>query len=299
MVGSLGTGLGGGIVPTSPLSSSNDGLSSGCTAGPEVLNAPAKELRSLPRIISVEEIPPGTSKPGNPCQIPGREAEGVFTKPVKTTGGRDKGKPSPLSRKKKRQPDVERIEEMATDSDGSSCSRMSVGSGVSVESTATVSSTASGTKRKRGRQPTTGEYVGLKAAKQEALEAEIKLMEARAEREMAEMAYEARKTRSKTSELLFSEGLNDLKPKEIKGVSGNVPEVEIVEPGIEGITALRKRIKGDLDMVTTVATKSSNLKGGYIKALKEAVKSIDDAMEVLLTIIQVHEGGECPTREGK
>jgi len=181
-----------------------------------VLNAPAKDLAkdpgSFPRIISVEEIPPGTSRPRNLCQTPGREGEEVFTKPVRVTGGRDRGKPSPLSRKKLRQPDVEMIEEMATDSDGSNCSRMSVGSGISVESTATVSSTASGTKRKRGRQPTTGEYVGLKA-KQEALEAEIKLMETRAEREMAEMAYEARKTRSKINELLLTEGLRGLKAK--------------------------------------------------------------------------------------
>jgi len=242
-----------------------------------VLNAPAKDSRGVPRVISVEEIPQGTSRIGNPHQTMGREAGEAFTKPSKATGGRDKGKPSPLSRKKARQPDVEMTEEMATDSDESNCSKMSVGSGVSIEST------ASGVKRKRGRQPTTGEYVGLKAAKQEALEAEIKLMEARAEREMAEMAYEARRTRSKTNELLFTEGLRGLKQKEIEDPSAAEPETEITESEIEGITALRKRIKGDLEMVTTVATKSSNLKGGYIKALKEAAKSIDDAVEVLLT----------------
>jgi len=48
-------------------------------------------------------------------------------------------------------------------------------------------------------------------------------MEARAEREMAEMAYEARKTRSKTNELLLTEGLRGLKPKETEGV----PETEM------------------------------------------------------------------------
>jgi len=277
MVGSLGTGMGGGIVPTPPLSSSNDGLSSGYTAGPEVLNAPAKDPRSLPRITSIEEIPPGTSKTGNPCQTLGKEAGEAFSKPTRAAGARDRGKPSPLSRKKAKQPDVEMIEEMSTDSDESNCSKMSVGSGRSTDST------ASGIKRKRGRPPTTGEYVGLKAAKQEALEMEIKLMEARAERETAEMACEARKTRSKTNELLLSEGLRCLKPKRKDDTSEDVPDIEIAKPEIEGITAIRKRIKGDLEMVTTVATKSSDLKGGYIKALKEAVKSIDDAMEVLLT----------------
>lgn len=148
------------------------------------------------------------------------------------------------------------------DSNYSNCSKMSV------ESTATVSSTASGTKRKRGRQLTTGEYVGVKAAKQEALEMEIKLMEARAEREMAEMAYEARKTRSRTNELLLIEGSRGLSQPETVDISDETAEMEI-----EGITAIRKRIKNDLD----VDHKSGNK---VFKSQRRLCKSFEGCSQV-------------------
>lgn len=47
------------------------------------------------------------------------------------------------------------------------------------------------------------------------------------------------------------------------------------------VTALSERIHGDLDIVFNVATKSGNLKGTFVRALKESVASIKMATEIL------------------
>lgn len=187
-------------------------------------------------------------------------------------------KPASLSKKKKKQASGKGTitDEVMIDSDESDSSRRSVGS---VRSTSTTSSFASGAvKRKRGAPPTTGEYLGYAKAKQEAAERERELMEALAEREVAEMECEVRTTRVRSNISIPNTSVSENLQADLEDI-GNEASV----PEVESITALRKRIKGDLDMVTMVATKSSNLKNNYVKYLKDAAKSINAAVEILLS----------------
>lgn len=271
---------GGGIVPTPSLSSSCEGLSSECTAGSEVLVTTANEPRSLPTIISMVEFPPGPSGINNFCQIKDRREKEPFVKPAAVgEEGQGQDRPGSLSRKKKKQNQRAGAEiytdEVNMDSDGSDVSRRSAGS------TSTTSSYASGIKRKRGFPPTTGEYTGLKEAKEKACEAELRLMEIQAEREVAELAHEARLTRLRSRQLLPAANQSGL--EQIEQLESDNIEDEMNEPNIEGTIALKQRIKNDLDMVTMVASKSSNLKGGYIKILKDAAASLNSITDVLLS----------------
>ncbi|XP_013175730.1 PREDICTED: uncharacterized protein LOC106123866 [Papilio xuthus] len=112
-------------------------------------------------------------------------------------------------------------------------------------------------RRGRGRPPTTGEYVGLAAAKEslrKATEAEIR---ARAEAELLESVVEARKTRS------------------ILAIAGSSHDARTAENEDTATTVL-KRIETSLEVVEKVAKKSSNLKGTFVRALHDAVSAIKE-----------------------
>lgn len=146
-------------------------------------------------------------------------------------------------------------------------------------STASTSSAASGIKRKRGRPPTTGEYVGRAAAMEEAARREREVMELRAEHELTEMASEARVTRAKSGSpsLLAFATATPFQSDRKTGDSQTGEE----DPEDMGPRALQRRVLEDLNIVTNVAAKSSNLKGNFVRALREAASSIAGAVEKL------------------
>ncbi|KPJ21636.1 Uncharacterized 50 kDa protein in type I retrotransposable element R1DM [Papilio machaon] len=122
-------------------------------------------------------------------------------------------------------------------------------------------STRSPGKRKgRGRPPTTGEYVGLAAAKQAFLKAQEEEMKARAEAELLDSVAEARRTRSTLSPAYS--------PELVLGEPAN--------PDGDTATSVLKRIGTSLEIVEKVANKSSNLKGTFVRALHDAVKAIKE-----------------------
>ncbi|XP_047513992.1 uncharacterized protein LOC125055580, partial [Pieris napi] len=112
-------------------------------------------------------------------------------------------------------------------------------------------------RKKKGRvkPPTTGEYVGL-AAEVAYRKAQREEKRTRAEAEILDSVAQARKTRST---LLLSEN----------------EECTIYGGDRSDTTAtVLKRMEASLEVVTKVATKSSNLKGGFVQALKQAVLDI-------------------------
>ncbi|XP_013173113.1 PREDICTED: uncharacterized protein LOC106121831 [Papilio xuthus] len=119
--------------------------------------------------------------------------------------------------------------------------------------------TKAGHKRRgRGRPPTTGEYVGLAAAKEslrKATEAEIR---ARAEAEMLESVLDARKTRS---------SLTTTAGSSLDSRAENEDDTA---------TTVLQRIGASLEVVEKVAKKSSNLKGTFVRALHDAVSAIKE-----------------------
>lgn len=179
----------------------------------------------------------------------------------------NRGRPGPLSTKKRASD--KRMEQISLLSDVESNSDESM---VSTRSTTSMSLTTSGVKRKKGLPPTTGEYVGRAAAMQEAAKMERELMEIRAERELVEMASEAKITRSKAGfPSLLAKTIAAPTVKKTRGSAA-----DDTDPVEEGPRALQRKVLENLEVVTTVATKSSNL-----KALREAAKSIATAVEML------------------
>lgn len=147
------------------------------------------------------------------------------------------------------------------------------GSAISAISAISVASGTSGVKRKRGRRlyrsPITGRFVCAlttgrnvdraerTAAAKEKKRIEKEWLEFQIEREMAEGTCEARLTRaSGSSQISKGGGQEDL-----------------------GLLALQKRVINDFEMVKMVASNSNNLKGTYVKTLKDAVHSIQSAVE--------------------
>lgn len=121
-------------------------------------------------------------------------------------------------------------------------------------------------KRKRGCPPTTGQYVGLYAAKKQLEELELQDSELQAEREREQK--EERMSRhvsvgEKTQPL--SEGPPPLK-------ADHTPA-----------EALLRRIEGEVEAIRRVASNSKNLKGTCVKALKEASVSILEAAESMIS----------------
>ncbi|XP_049871151.1 uncharacterized protein LOC126370360 [Pectinophora gossypiella] len=114
-------------------------------------------------------------------------------------------------------------------------------------------------KRGRGRPPSVGKYVGLAAAKA-AYNAELaESLRLEAEAEVADVARNLREARA------------SLQP------SPPQPETEDQLTG----AALTNVVRTSLETITMVATKSSQLKGTYVRALKDAVKGIQEAVSLL------------------
>ncbi|XP_063372175.1 uncharacterized protein LOC134660374 [Cydia amplana] len=120
----------------------------------------------------------------------------------------------------------------------------------------------SASKRGRGRPPTTGQYVGLAKAKEEYNRAKREEMRLRAEEEVAGLKL----------------------PFSTRSQSGGLSSSPALPCGQDNLSAaaLSQRVQTSLDAITLVAKNSSNLKGTFVKALKEAAVSIKDTFECLL-----------------
>ncbi|XP_045535470.1 uncharacterized protein LOC123721270 [Papilio machaon] len=119
-----------------------------------------------------------------------------------------------------------------------------------------------GTRKGRGRPPTTGEYVGLAKAKQELAEATRRQLEWEAEKDVAELTMGLRSTRA---------GVR------LSETSASEPDDE----GELGSAELGGQIELGAAAVAAVCEKSNNLKGTSKKALKEAVAQIRAAAKCL------------------
>ncbi|XP_014367443.2 axoneme-associated protein mst101(2)-like [Papilio machaon] len=121
-----------------------------------------------------------------------------------------------------------------------------------------------GTRKGRGRPPTTGDYVGLAKAKRELAEATRRQLEWEAEKDVAELTMGLRSTRAGVR-------LSETSASEIED------EDEL------GSVELGGQIELGAAAVAAVCDKSSNLKGTSKKALKEAVAQIRAASKRLMT----------------
>lgn len=113
-------------------------------------------------------------------------------------------------------------------------------------------------KRGRGRPPTTGQYVGLAKAKEDLNRAMREELEMRAEMEVAGKARETFRKRADP-------------------VLRNIRSDDAPETAAE----LDKRANEAAQMVLDVAAKSKNLKGTYVRALKDAADVIKKAVSGL------------------
>ncbi|EZA62082.1 hypothetical protein X777_06198 [Ooceraea biroi] len=115
-------------------------------------------------------------------------------------------------------------------------------------------------RRGRKRPPTTGDYVGLAAAKKRLVEAERKERELEDDKVLLEMYPRL------GSKILMNEEEKDRMERVKKGSSDEI-----------AITLLEK-----MALVDKIARTSSNLKGTYVKTLRNIVKEVSVATAVLL-----------------
>ncbi|XP_049869422.1 uncharacterized protein LOC126376367 [Pectinophora gossypiella] len=240
---------------------------------------------------------PGSTTP-EALQRPGQGA--CAARPCKgiDEGGDDFGRPIPSGRD--RVPEIERErrlsvvltrcdtpiaaktasreeESMDSDDDSSSASMITVGSEVSgprrlflkrnrsdpeAEESDSPGSLLEGaghrSKRGRGRPSSTGKYVGLAAARAAYNQELAESLRLEAEAEVAGMARNLREARA------------SLQPS---------PHLAAQEEDAEQTSAaLASVVKASLETITMVATKSSQLKGTYVRALKDAVRGIQEAV---------------------
>ncbi|XP_049878852.1 uncharacterized protein LOC126375808 [Pectinophora gossypiella] len=116
-------------------------------------------------------------------------------------------------------------------------------------------------KRGRGRPPSTGKYVGLAAARaayNRELAESLRLV---AEAEVADVARGVREARATLQPSLQV-------------------ETQSAEESDKTSTALAGIVKASLDTILMVASKSSQLKGTYVRALKDAAKGIEEAVSL-------------------
>lgn len=117
---------------------------------------------------------------------------------------------------------------------------------------------------KRGRPSTTSKYVGLAAARAKTAALDWEELRLQAEREVVREQRNRRVAASTRS------------TKSVEPSDGGLPEA-ISSSGAnpEGrVGDLATIVKDDLEVIRMVATKSSNLKGTYVKSLKDAASSI-------------------------
>lgn len=110
--------------------------------------------------------------------------------------------------------------------------------------------------------------MGLHAARKQLKELELKEMELQAERELKE----ERMSRRADEELLRGSVSGNEKTQPPREEHG-----DLVETGLTPAEVLLRRVEGDVEAIKRVASNSKNLKGTYIKALKEASASILEA----------------------
>lgn len=124
-------------------------------------------------------------------------------------------------------------------------------------------------KRTRGRPPTTGEYVGLARAKAELNAAKERELELRAEEELKE------ELRLQGQRALYLTQSPSPQPQAQATPAASARSLSAEQ--------LSGQIEAAVTMVQTIATKSSNLKGQYVRDLKNACTSILENVRVLVT----------------
>lgn len=112
--------------------------------------------------------------------------------------------------------------------------------------------------RRRGRPPTTGDYVDLAKAKEDLLRLEREELRLRAEWEVLALDAEARRTRA----------MAGAEPR-----ARGAPDEEALGDGPLTCTLI-DRVQADIKLMGEVAVKSSNLKGTYVRALKDAASTL-------------------------
>ncbi|XP_063628957.1 uncharacterized protein LOC134800388 [Cydia splendana] len=132
----------------------------------------------------------------------------------------------------------------------------------SEEATENKKQSTSQSKRGRGRPPSTGHYVGLAKAKEEYNRAMREEMRLRAEEEVAGIKL----------------------PFSTRSQSGGLSSSSVLPCAQDNLSAaaLSQRVQTSLDAISLVAKNSGNLKGTFVKALKEAAVSIKETFECLL-----------------
>ncbi|CAH2040589.1 unnamed protein product, partial [Iphiclides podalirius] len=120
-------------------------------------------------------------------------------------------------------------------------------------------------KRCRGRPPNSGQYLGLAKGKRELMEARRAEMELQAEKEVPELIQRRRLDRA-----LRPAGFDDVVDFRLS-------------------STLLERVDDVIKVITKVATKSKNLKGTFVKALKKAAEMIREAVNALQSISSTDE----------
>ncbi|XP_013166405.1 PREDICTED: uncharacterized protein LOC106116893 [Papilio xuthus] len=124
-------------------------------------------------------------------------------------------------------------------------------------------------RKRRGRPPTTGHYVGLAKAKLALIEAEREEERRRAE---AEVVAASRVARARAQAHRLSETVTE-------------------DEEFQAAGSLSQIIEENVGVIKKVATTSKNLKGGYVRALKDAAEEISKMTKALQ--------GRCSTDETK
>ncbi|XP_045541436.1 uncharacterized protein LOC123722921 [Papilio machaon] len=131
---------------------------------------------------------------------------------------------------------------------------------VSIESISENSRGASPTIRKRrGRPPTAGQYIGLAQAKLALKEAE---REEKRRTDEEEVVAASREARARAKKL-------------------NLPALPSEEEECQTTTCLSQVIEDNVGIIRRVAATSKNLKGGYVRALKDAASEISKVVLAL------------------
>ncbi|CAL7932821.1 unnamed protein product [Xylocopa violacea] len=133
----------------------------------------------------------------------------------------------------------------------------------------------SGPSRKRGRPPTTGEYVGLQAAKEKLLQTEVKML------------------RLQEEQKILGCGPDDPAPPPSKSAK-YLPSVEEYAREFMGVSSveLRREALAAMNRVEWVAARSTNLKGEFARRLRESARTLCALVQSAL------ESSESPAREG-
>ncbi|XP_039761486.1 uncharacterized protein LOC120634778 [Pararge aegeria] len=119
---------------------------------------------------------------------------------------------------------------------------------------------ASSPTRGRGRPPTTGKYVGLAKAREALNRAKKEEMRLQVEQDLLRTSLTSRFRREKQRSI----------EREIGPMTDDMSAAQI-----------QKRALDEVALISSIATKSTNLKGTFVRELKNAASSIKEAVEVL------------------